>query len=82
MRPLYIDGLPGCRVVLDEPALRIVGAGQGGSVVSVVADFPRGVQGGGGMVDAGLAGLRRCRYHAAVFGEQRRGACALAGPWR
>jgi hypothetical protein len=24
MRPLYIDGLPGCRVVLDEPALRIV----------------------------------------------------------
>jgi len=24
MRPLYIDGLPGCRVVLDEPALRVV----------------------------------------------------------
>lgn len=24
MRPLYIDGTPGCRVVLDEPALRIV----------------------------------------------------------
>jgi hypothetical protein len=24
MRPLYIDGSPGCRVVLDEPALRIV----------------------------------------------------------
>ena len=24
MRPLYIDGVPGCRVVLDEPALRIV----------------------------------------------------------
>jgi uncharacterized protein YfaA (DUF2138 family) len=23
MRPLYIDGLPGCRVVLDEPALRL-----------------------------------------------------------
>lgn len=23
MRPLYIDGSPGCRVVLDEPALRI-----------------------------------------------------------
>ena len=23
MRPLYIDGVPGCRVVLDEPALRI-----------------------------------------------------------
>jgi len=23
MRPLYIDGLPGCRVVLDEPALRV-----------------------------------------------------------
>jgi len=24
MRPLYIDGSPGCRVVLDEPALRVV----------------------------------------------------------
>ena len=24
MRPLYIDGLPGCRVVLDGPALRVV----------------------------------------------------------
>src|SRR5512136_2483897 len=24
MWPLYIDGLPGCRVVLDEPALRVV----------------------------------------------------------
>lgn len=24
MRTLYIDGVPGCRVVLDEPALRIV----------------------------------------------------------
>ncbi|MDD4915970.1 MAG: CRISPR-associated endonuclease Cas1 [Methylococcales bacterium] len=24
MRPLYIDGAPGCRVVLDEPALRVV----------------------------------------------------------
>jgi CRISPR associated protein Cas1 len=24
MRPLYIDGTPGCRVVLDEPALRVV----------------------------------------------------------
>ncbi len=24
MRPLYIDGFPGCRVVLDDPALRIV----------------------------------------------------------
>lgn len=23
MRPLYIDGFPGCRVVLDEPALRV-----------------------------------------------------------
>lgn len=23
MRPLYIDGSPGCRVVLDEPALRV-----------------------------------------------------------
>lgn len=23
MRPLYIDGLQGCRIVLDEPALRI-----------------------------------------------------------
>jgi hypothetical protein len=23
MRPLYIDGAPGCRVVLDEPALRV-----------------------------------------------------------
>ena len=24
MQPLYIDGSPGCRVVLDEPALRVV----------------------------------------------------------
>ncbi|MCX7107150.1 MAG: CRISPR-associated endonuclease Cas1 [Methylococcales bacterium] len=24
MRPLYIDGSPGCRVVFDEPALRVV----------------------------------------------------------
>lgn len=24
MQPLYIDGLPGCRVVLDQPALRVV----------------------------------------------------------
>lgn len=24
MRPLYIEGCPGCRVVLDEPALRVV----------------------------------------------------------
>lgn len=24
MRPLYIDGAPGCRVVLDEPALRVM----------------------------------------------------------
>jgi len=24
MRPLYLDGAPGCRVVLDEPALRVV----------------------------------------------------------
>jgi hypothetical protein len=24
MRPLYIDGAPGCRVVLDAPALRVV----------------------------------------------------------
>ena len=24
MRPLYIDGSPGCRVVLDEPALRVM----------------------------------------------------------
>lgn len=23
MRPLYIDGSPGCRVVLEEPALRV-----------------------------------------------------------
>lgn len=28
MRPLYIDGLPGCRVVLDEPALRVVVPGK------------------------------------------------------
>jgi hypothetical protein len=28
MRPLYIDGSPGCRVVLDEPALRISLAGK------------------------------------------------------
>jgi len=24
MRPLYIEGSPGCRVVLDEPALRVI----------------------------------------------------------
>src|SRR5664279_3014752 len=24
MRPLYIDGAPGCRVALDDPALRVV----------------------------------------------------------
>ncbi len=24
MKPLYIDGSPGCRVVLDEPALRVI----------------------------------------------------------
>jgi CRISPR/Cas system-associated endonuclease Cas1 len=24
MRPLYIEGVPGCKVVLDEPALRVV----------------------------------------------------------
>jgi hypothetical protein len=28
MRPLYIDGSPGCRVVLDEPALRVCLAGK------------------------------------------------------
>ena len=24
MRPLYLDGVPGCRVVLDQPALRVM----------------------------------------------------------
>jgi len=24
MRPLYIDGVTGCRVVLDEPTLRVI----------------------------------------------------------
>ena len=28
MRPLYLDGSPGCRVVLDEPALRVVFPGK------------------------------------------------------
>ncbi len=28
MRPLYIDGSPGCRVVVDEPALRVMAPGK------------------------------------------------------